>query len=364
MSPSLRRPVLATVATSLALAVLLSGCARAKRPGVKLESVQADITFGVKDPEKVVTPAVVAPIVDPAAVTGDAPLPPTVFEPAPGRSSKKDLSFLPPLRAAGGSTRDSCPPAPLNAFPEKEATLNVFPDGQLPEEGLYRWRRRGSLQRDGGTVPVDAFEQRAVRNVKKVADNGKGVQYTFETVQPRLGTDQLVVTSWFVDSNAQSRDVTSPANNARVSGGVPERGVVIRAISIRNAAGEPVAGRTTSFPPGGGLLVLPLPIRAGERFRSAAADAISGNAIQIDGTVQRRARVDACGEIIDGWLVDATLTLGGGATTKYSYIVATQYGGILVQEAVDGTFYDGTRQKVTYTSGQKQPDPLPGGGGS
>ncbi len=76
----------------------------------------------------------------------------------------------------------------------------------------------------------------------------------------------------------------------------------------------------------------------------------------------KRERVDACGEVVDGWLVQATQTFSGPAQTApprtYNYIVAPQLGGIIISEEVHTATAQGNTD-VTFSLGQLKPAPLP-----
>ena len=50
-------------------------------------------------------------------------------------------------------------------------------------------------------LPVSGFEQRLVRNVVKVSDT----EYTFETVQPELGTNVTTISTFKVKIGAVSK---------------------------------------------------------------------------------------------------------------------------------------------------------------
>jgi hypothetical protein len=108
------------------------------------------------------------------------------------------------------------------------------------------------------------------------------------------------------------------------------------------------------------LVYLPLPVTPGATFSSRSIDGVSGAVLTMDATIKGRQRVDACGDIIDGWQVTSTQSFtpkSGGSTTSrtYDFIVATQLGGVLIGEhAKSGSTLD-----VSYSVGQLEPDPLP-----
>jgi hypothetical protein len=201
-------------------------------------------------------------------------------------------------------------------------------------------------------VPIDGFETRLIRNARKVS----AAQYTFESVQTDVnGT--TVVQSWTVNTQGFTQDLNpglSELPNARI--GEPERGLVLSKVQEFNAAGD----LTGSFTPVPGILYLPLPVQPGETWTSTGVDATTGQTLRHEGTVTGRQRVDACGEVVDGWAVTAHQTVAGVAPADrdYTYIVATQYGGILTSEVIKGMTSAGTLD-ASFSIGQLTPAPLP-----
>ena len=79
----------------------------------------------------------------------------------------------------------------------------------VPAEGQYRWKRSGTqtvATLPNVKLPVSGFEQRLVRNVVKVSET----EYTFETVQPELGTNITTISTFKVKIGAVSKTVTPP----------------------------------------------------------------------------------------------------------------------------------------------------------
>lgn len=353
------------LALTAVASLFIAACASPNDPGVSVDSAQADIVFGVKDPIDTVTPANVG-----GGAFGEDDFADDVFV-------GEELSFeptkksgpRPPLYGSGGGSANPCPPAAQNAFPDREATVNVNPPPTPPREGVYRWKRQGQQTRPDpldsskeSTATVDGFEDRLVQKLTVISQTQTRMQYTFETVQPNLGSATVTVTRWFVDSNPSAdTEQHSPVSEHQVTAGEPERGIVIRGFDILNRKGENVG--SVNFTPRAGLLVAPLPIRTGETFTSAAVDSRSGQTYRIEGQVVRRTQVDACGTVIAGWQVQSRFIFPGGSAT-YNYVVAPQFGGILLQEFVDEVSRDrasgaNVKTKVTFTIGEQDPEPLP-----
>ncbi len=378
MLPS--RTNLRGVAAGLAVALLGAGCVDQDPPGVGVQKLAADIVFGVKEAPPDAPPANVNP-----GPAGD--FDPVTFVPVsppasslPGQSSigtprppRPPISRLPrptPLNP----NRSPCPPAALTAFPATEAGLNIT---ALPTEGQYRWKRQGTqtvATLPGITLPVGGFEQRLVRNVKKVSDT----EYSFETVQPELGTGITVLQTFKVKTEAVSRSVEPPVESLPVAPpalpveppvdlpverpnvpttrvGDPERGISLARIERVDAQGN---SSVLEFTPA--VLYLPLPIEPGESFSSVGIDPRTGQVFQNQARVLRRERVDACGDIVDGWAVESTQTFSGSgtATRTYRYIIAPQLGGVIISEELHVAAATGNTD-VTFSLGQLKPAALP-----
>jgi hypothetical protein len=361
----------------IAIAVVFAGCAQPDPPGVGVQKLAADIVFGVKPPPPDAPPANTAPGGD---LSGEA----TTYVPVGPSRSFPTPSFPAPRASRVPSTRQprptplnptraACPPAALNAFPATEAGLTV---AGMPAEGQYRWKRTGTQTMatlPGVSIPISGFEQRLIREVKKVSDT----EFTFQTVQPELGTGVTVLQTFKVKTDAVSKAVEPPVrtiplerpdqlpkevpfpSNPSVPSrqvGDPERGISLMRIERIDAQGNSSA---LNFTPA--VLYLPLPIVPGESFESVGIDSRTGQVLQHQAQVVRRERVDACGEIVDGWAVEATQTFSGqstAATRTYRYIIAPQLGGPMISEQVKVTAPEGTLD-VTFSLGQTKPAPLP-----
>jgi hypothetical protein len=368
-------------------ALLLAGCVKQDSPGVAIQKLAADIVFGVKPP--VDTPP---PNLEPGqAGQGDATTyVPDLSSPSDEAPALEDGSFSGPSRPKRGvprltplaPPRAACPPAALTAFPAKEAGQTV--DG-LPTEGQYRWKRSGTqtvATLPGVKLPIGGFEQRLIRNVKKITDT----EYTFETVQPELGTEITTISTFKVKTGAVSRTVTPPVQPpdmtkptspvplpftppgpqptlpkpsvpGSVSVGDPERG-----ISLMKLQRVDKAGNTSELTFSPAVLYLPLDIVPGEEWNAVGIDTRTGSVLQHQARVVKRDRVDACGDVVDGWVVESTQTFSGAAQAAaprtYRYIVAPQLGGFIISEELHVTSAAGTSD-IVLSLAQLNPTPLP-----
>lgn len=285
-----------------------------------------------------------------------------------------------------------CPPAKLTAFPKTSATVRVMGE---PPEGLYKWKRDLVQSKDLTVKPPKltsldfALEGRAVRRVAKQGDH----QFTFEMVAPdAFVPGHTIVTGFQVNTNPKlvvERNVASrtigvvnvPGTDVRVADPTDAPGIFITAIDVQDDKGT----RVTSFHPVQPMLIAPLEggiLRSGETFRSVGIDELSGAAISNDGIVGRTSRVDACGEIVEGYAISLKQTLstdlqqqmntiGPDAaavqfatrqeTREASYTFATQYGALPIGEGLAlGDFEnDPVAALGKWELGALAPSPLP-----
>ena len=370
-------------------ALFLAGCVERDGPGVAIQKLAADIVFGVKPavetPPPNLTPGQAGPG-DATTYVPQAPVPSSGSEAAFGGGN-----FSGPTGRAGprlprvtplAPPKSTCPPAALTAFPAKEAGLKV--EG-APEQGQYRWKRSGTqtvASLPNVKLPVAGFEQRLVRNVVKVSET----EFTFETVQPELGTEITTISTFKVKVGAVSKtaappveppDLTRPTSPvplpvtppgstpplpkppipSSVSVGDPERGIALMKLQRVDAAGNT---SELTFSPG--VLYLPLDIVPGEEFKSVGIDPRTGSVLQHQAKVTKRDRVDACGEVVDGWVIESTQTFSGPGQTApprtYKYIVAPQLGGLIISEEIHTSTPQGTTD-VVLSLGQLKPLALP-----
>ena len=371
------RPRILVLALSLSLA--LGACVQQDRPGVSVTALNADIVFGVK--ESVAAAPANAPLPDTSATPFEDPTGPTRAsigdddEDLPsqdfGPPTTVKRSFPRPSFEATTQTVSDCPPAALTAFPEETAPLNV-PVGRYPAEGEYRWKRTGTYETPNALDPskpvvqnADGFEKRILQKLTKEGADptaANRMRYSYEVVQPEVTTGLVVTTRYRVDTLAQSAEFQNTLGPERLSAGEPERGLVIKQVSRTDKNGDRIAG-AAPFSPTTGLLLGPLPVRTGETFTSIAVDPVTSQSMRYEAQLVRRDRVDACGEIIEGWRVEGTVSMSGDADVQYKYttIVAPHLGMIPLYEKIEAPGVN-----LEYTIGQRIPSAPtpPGEGGS
>jgi hypothetical protein len=348
-------------AVGVLAAVLLSSCAHQAKPGVAVSKLDADLVFGAKEPDTKPAnlPGASGELVGGDQLTGDLSLPPQDF---PVTSNTKPRPALKVSQAA-------CPDAALNAFPAESAPANP-PNDRRPAIGGYRWKKNGTVN-DAATLRTNeelhGFEQRVV---DKVVEKGSstnasnpppnpsapGVIYQFDTVQPDI-QGNAVTTTWQVNTAPAQASQYVNGSNVAAHAGEPERGIVIKQIVTKDRNGNTVS----TFAPASGLLILPVPVTQGESFESVATDPRTGLEYTYQAQVMPRFRVDACGTILDSWLVHGTMNIAGKTQSTYTYDIgiATQMGCMPIYEKI---VEDDSNGKIDLTDsiGQASPDQAQG----
>lgn len=342
-----RRSFLVAVALlAMSPACSMPGVLRVAKPkdGVAVTSASADLVYGHDVPEPA-PPAVAAlpagvPLPTPtpalAAVTGsladffDSPS-------APGHS-------FPPV---SGTSPSACPEAGPATFPEKPARFAV--EGQ-PAPGTYRWKQAGTFEVIGftGKVPITGLTTREIRAVTltpTTGPGGAGFTLSYEYVQTSLaGTETQTIE--IRQSNAPSVPATAVAPSQGTDG--------VYLTRLHFAGG----GTTINFHPSPLLApkLMSLPLRS-EVVNSTSTDVANGLVLQLNGQLDMsaRVRIDACGEVADGWAFklgtrvvrDAKDAQQAITSTTYDWVFAPQLGGLFI---ADHIVTQGNFGPLQYTS--------------
>ena len=355
-------------AAALAVLVALSGaCVQQDSPGVSIDRLQSDIVFQAaaeaEEPAPEAVPNVSSAPVQPAFASSDVEL---EFPPEPPRSAAITTRPSPPTVSFRAPS--TCPEAALNEFPEEPTPLNVphEPEPRLPKEGLYRWKKSGEIQSGVGPLAVTGFERRVIQGVELLEEDEQveaggnvvqraGITFRFQMLQPDLRTGSPTRTTYVVKTNGESREQDLPVEelgSGAVTTGEPERGVVLEKIESLDSSTR------NTFEPQTGLLLLPLRVRPGEKFQSVAVDPRTGQTLSLDGIVKDPQRIDACGEIIEGWRVETVIQSStSDAPIIYNYVIAPHFGAVLIAEEIERTTEEGAA-KLLFTLGQKDPSPV------
>lgn len=328
--------------------LLLGACSsgtQEREPGV--EALTTDLSYGIEDEEQA------APPNTGARSSRRTPPPPPNEDAAPPTINPFAIPRPGGGGGGGGGGGLTCPTAPPEESPNKEATFEV--EG-MPAGGFYLWAVDGGELRDAGgrlvRIGFSDFIRREVQSVK-----GEEGEFQFQIEEEELTVDpgpDRVTTTFEVDSG----------------------GVSLTRIERRSSEGD-----VTVFSPTPTVTYLPTPVSVGPEhsFSSRGVDLTSSTQPQIlehEGFVRGRETIDACGEEIRAWIVEAKQTYRIGAEEvdrDYTYGIATQAGALFVFEDVqtcDGRDADGNCQpaettddgegrfRIDYTAdiGQLEPD--------
>jgi hypothetical protein len=361
--------------------LLIGGCVRPDAPGVAIKPLKADIVFGVKEPAPAM-PAAFEPPARESDLVAVLELPPQASPFTNEAPVRQRVPFIKPL--------DPCPEAKLNAFPAVEASRSVT---NRPAPGTYKWKQSGTLvttdPKTGqkSNTAITGLQQRVVTNVSAITatpnplasdvqdPNQYTKTFTFDVIQPASpgflkttyqvrtapigvrsspGVEVPIVSIPKPPAPAPAPPTTQkpPDLPDQVAAGDPERGVTIKAITKIDPNGTE---HKSTFSPA--VQVLPLDVIPTELFKSVGVDSATQATLVHEGQVRNRNRVDACGEIVDGWeiAIDATFVDGDvTAKAKQVFFVATQYGAMPILESTNL----GEGGNVTYSLGQLAPEPL------
>lgn len=295
--------------SALSLLFLMSSCLNPPAPGVGVNSVTADIIFGIPVPEEPVLPPNVNPVFPRSADPGPVPTGPARHKSTP-----------------------SCPDATINEVDEP-ASVNV---PKKPETGISRWKLKGKYRLTADVlVDLPTFTERAVFDVKPLEAAG---DFTYSVLLQEGGAGRVFAYTFDV---IQSHPAPSTALNAANEQST-QNGIFLRQITRFDEQGNATISELRPA-----LTWLPLPVRPGVNFTTTASDPKTFTSITHRGRPVERRRLDACGQFVDSWFVDAEQTIvvdqtsdptsdqDAGPTTytlNFDYAVATQMGGVTVFE--------------------------------
>lgn len=287
------------------LLVLLTACG-SPSPDVEVgfKEVPSNVLLGAPPSSPAALPATQAPgpvFLPPPSVIS---LPPAPFAPLPPGGPRPEPAPIPSAPA--------CPVADPLAAPKLEAPTTI---DRPPVSAAYVFDNVGTFAVSGADARTGRFPDRTVRLFDKVQGSEDVFQYD---VSERIG-DVTTTTTYIV-----VRRTTLPGQ---------EPGLFLGRTTYARADGS-----SATFDPTPRLKLASLPLLRGARTDQRAVDANSGTVMSFTSTVEGKARVFACGEPLDTW----TIRLSAGRLLSpdqdldfsASYQLGTQFGGIIVADAV------------------------------
>jgi hypothetical protein len=235
---------------------------------------------------------------------------------------------LPPPVAVVLPTPASPPPPFCPAADPRTAPAEVAPNAATspPAEAGYAFRYTGTQ-----TFTDSSGKQRVVElpatGGHRVRDDGPPASdgsYTF-TVDEYYNT-YVVSTTYLVRPNG-------PVSSL-LAGQQQGAGLYLQELK-RQQVGSP---SSDDFAPQPAVLLMPFPAQAGAQFQGGGTSPLDQTAMVIPpqgGTVKGKARVDACGTVLDAWEADVKGQLAqahAGPTKQFEldFSLGTQYGGLVL----------------------------------
>lgn len=342
---SLRR---SSIPVAIALAAGAAGCASVGDPGVAVRPLSVDVVFGVPPEEPVAAP----PSVPSAPL---APMSGYAFKPTkPTLAPTVDLT--------------ACKEAPITAAAKLEAPLELTKE--RPRMGAYRWKRTGTITSGETTTTLDGFEQREIFNLQEreqVNPTSHAPAFGYSTLQPSVDDPSVLVRiDWNYDGSTAPLVSPPAAVQGAAEDARPFRtgndGLGIERITRYQVQDDgSLVQIGMPFAPTRPVTFISHPITLNETYRSVGTDPESLATMVMQEKPVDKTQVDACGDKVDAYVVEATMTFTEGATTTTSslrYGVATQYGAIIVFEDAETETASGTI-KTSFSLGQLNPSQLP-----
>lgn len=298
-------------AVLLVLALVAAGCGGPK-PKLTFggKAVPVNVSFGKpgEDDPRSRVPTELAPV-------------PSGFGVIPVPVGRQTTFVTEPPPPPAGPPKALCriaDPTDPKDLPKTEAGRDF---GGPPKNGVLPFRVDGSYTEDGDKVEYRGVLTRVVSNARTEPDGS--IHFTVGTFGGKV---------------AATSDYVSTQATDRIPGAF--------ALASISATGADLEGRPTfkAVKPLTQMQMRPTP---GLAFNDASTDPLTGSAYTVSGKVIGKSRVDACGQLIDAWQVTLEqrfVTPLQRVESQVNYWVATQYGGLIVKEAVHYTGTAGTTE--------------------
>jgi hypothetical protein len=287
---------------------LTAGCGGPDRTlDLGFKEVPSDVVMGAQTSPTPTAGPVAVPLPPPPSVV-TLPPPPYSVPVSVGTASPP-----PPL-----SSPTACPAPDLLAAPTIEAPNSI---AKPPVRAAYLFDNRGTFSVTGPDARTGSFPPRTVRlfsNIKR----GSAGSFQYD-VSERIG-DTTTTTTYGVVTDSV----------------VPEQnGLFLAKMTYLRSDGV-----TAQFAPTPPLRLAALPLVRGATSDQSAVDPQTQTAMSFTSTVEGKARVYACGVPLDTWTIHLTkgrlLGPDQDLTFDATYQLATQFGGIIIQDVIAFTGSD------------------------
>jgi hypothetical protein len=205
--------------------------------------------------------------------------------------------------------------------PRREARPQV---SAAPAKAQYVFRDVGTYAVSGADARKGSFPSTSLRTVGNIVHTSDS-NFSFD-VSELLG-DVTTTTTYDVIGNSLVPAAQSP-------------GIYIQRITS-------VQGQSrSSFAPSPELELAAFPLVRGAAVTSSGVDPQSATSMQFTSTVTGKTRVDACGTLLDSWVLDLTkgklISPTQNLDFDATYDMGTQYGGLLLRERTAFAGTDGS----------------------
>jgi hypothetical protein len=271
---------------------------------------------------------------------------------APGSPPAAGLPVPLPLPSLEGSlpvfnfpASNPCPKASAGAVPRDPVTSDL---AGPPAAGIYRFVQSGEAAVGLAGMPAaptnlpSAFTTRTIHAVAAVTgDPTNSQEYMFQE-DPGIFSSYLssqLTTAYLGRPHLGDVAPTSPASGA----GATQQGTSVDGVYLTSLSFTP-GGTAFTFRSPVGVQLFQAPARNGLTWQSAATDAGDHTSITFQGGINPSAdpasdgtaRIDACGTVVQAWVVTGTLVLAGpgpvAITDTVTLDVVPQYGGWIAAE--------------------------------
>ncbi|HZS14400.1 MAG TPA: hypothetical protein VFC09_07370 [Candidatus Dormibacteraeota bacterium] len=256
-----------------------------------------------------------------------------------------------------------CPSAPLTAFPAIPADITP---GQPPVGATYQFRYSGTEVFNPNTpqaksVQLPATGTRTVTNVSPVQSDGS---WTFDVVETYNGS-RVTTTYHVVPNGTSAPQAPQPPQQTLIaspspSPPPPQNGNLQSGLFLQSMTDARPDGSSDVFHPTPEVLLMPFPAQQALVYQGGGVDGSNREAMEEDpqgGVIHDRARVDACGTVLDSWQAEIQGQMGDARTPAspasktfdLTIDVGTQFGGLLLGEhLVEKGTDDDSGQPFTY----------------
>jgi hypothetical protein len=291
--------------------LLLPACAGPDRPlEVGFKEVPSDVVLGAS-----ATPGPSASAPAPVVV---APPPPSVITLPP-----PPFSTTPPPQAPPAAPPSPAPTGCPSLDPLEAPAVEAPSAAQAPPvPASYLYTQVGTFAVSGANARQGTFPPTLVRVVGDVVDDDRGFAWSVaETVGDTTTTTRYRV-----------------VDDQRVPG---QAGLYVERMDYRRTDGA-----TAAFTPTPALQLAAFPLVRGATLETRGVDPTTQTTMTFTSTVTGKARVPVCGEPLDSWTLDLTagrlVTPTSDLDFEATYALGTQYGGLLLRDAVAFSGTDGS----------------------